>query len=82
MKVYVADAHAHVQSLVSLVKTVTVPGECTTEEQSSVVSFLWVKGRSANDIHKEIFPVCGGKCWSRKAVHSSKHTRVNGLGRL
>jgi hypothetical protein len=29
---------------------------------------LWVKGLNAKDIHKEIFPVYGGKCLSRKAV--------------
>jgi hypothetical protein len=25
---------------------------------------------SAKDIHKEMFPVCGGKCLSRKAIHN------------
>jgi hypothetical protein len=44
--------------------------ECTTEEQYSVVRFLWVKGLNAKDIHKEMFPVYGGKCLSRKAVHN------------
>jgi hypothetical protein len=28
---------------------------------------LWAKGLNANDIHKEIFPVYGGKCLSRKS---------------
>jgi hypothetical protein len=41
MTVWVADAHAHVQRLVSVVKMVTVPEECTTEEESSVVHLLW-----------------------------------------
>jgi hypothetical protein len=31
---------------------------------------LWAKGLSAEDIHKEIFPVYGGMCLSCKAVHS------------
>jgi hypothetical protein len=31
---------------------------------------LWEKGLNAKDIHKEMFPVCGGKCFSRKAVHN------------
>jgi hypothetical protein len=44
--------------------------ECTTEEQRSVVVFLWAKGLNAKDIHKEMFPVYGGKCLSRKAVHN------------
>jgi hypothetical protein len=34
------------------------------------------KELSANDIHKEMFPVYGGKCLSRKAVHSwSRNSR-------
>jgi hypothetical protein len=33
-------------------------------------AFLWVKGLNAKDIHKEMFPVYGGKCLSRKAVHN------------
>jgi hypothetical protein len=47
----------------------TVFEACSTEEQSSVVGFLWAKGLSAKDIHKEMFPVYGGKCLSRKSVH-------------
>jgi hypothetical protein len=48
----------------------TVLEEYTTAEQRSVVRFLWAKGLNANDIYKEIFIVYGGKCLSRKAVHS------------
>jgi hypothetical protein len=33
-------------------------------------AFLWAKGLNAKDIHKEMCPVYGGKCLSRKAVHS------------
>jgi hypothetical protein len=40
---------------------------CTTEEQSSVVRFLWAKGLNAKYIHKEMFPTYGGK--PRKVVH-------------
>jgi hypothetical protein len=43
--------------------------EYTTEAQRFVV-FLWAKGFNAKDIHKEICPVYGGKCLSRKAIHS------------
>jgi hypothetical protein len=32
--------------------------------------FLWAKELSAKDIHKEMLPVYGGKCLSRKAVHN------------
>jgi hypothetical protein len=34
------------------------------------VFILRVKGLNAKDIHKEMFPVDGGKCLSRKAVHN------------
>jgi hypothetical protein len=48
---------------------VTVLVQCIKKEQRSVVRFLWTKGLNSKDIHKEIFPVYGGKCLSRKAVH-------------
>jgi hypothetical protein len=35
----------------------TVLEEYTTEEQLSVVHFLWAKGPNAKDIHEEMFPV-------------------------
>jgi hypothetical protein len=46
--------------------------ECTrtTQEQRSVVRFLWAKGRNAKDIHKEMFPVYGENCLSCKVVHN------------
>jgi hypothetical protein len=44
--------------------------ECTTEEQRSLIRVLRTNGLNAKDIHKEMFPVCGGKCLSRKAVHN------------
>jgi hypothetical protein len=31
---------------------------------------LWAKGLNAKGNYKEMFPVCGGKCMSRKAVHN------------
>jgi hypothetical protein len=49
---------------------VTVLEKCTTEEQRSVVRFLWAKGLNAKDINKEMFSFYGGKCLSRKAVHN------------
>jgi hypothetical protein len=48
----------------------TVLEECNTEEQRSVVPVLWTKGLNAKDVNKEKFPVYGGKCLSRKAVHN------------
>jgi hypothetical protein len=32
--------------------------------------FLWAKGLNEKDIHKDIFPVYGGICLLRKAVHN------------
>jgi hypothetical protein len=44
--------------------------ECITEEQFSVVCFMWVKGFNAKNIHKERFLLHGGKCLVREAVHN------------
>jgi hypothetical protein len=48
----------------------TALDEYTTEEQRSVVPFLWAKRLNAKYFHKEMFSVYGGKCLSRKAVHN------------
>jgi hypothetical protein len=50
----------------------TVLEVCTTEEQRSVVHFIfvWAKGLNAKDIHKEMFLIYTGKCLWRKAVHN------------
>jgi hypothetical protein len=70
MKIYVADAHAYVQMLVLVFKIATVLEENTTEEQRSLVRFLWTKGLNANDIYEEMFPLYGGKYLQHKAVHN------------
>jgi hypothetical protein len=54
--------------LVSVVKMAAIFEGYNTEEQRSVVRLLREKGLSAKDIHKEMFPVYGGRCLSRKAV--------------
>jgi hypothetical protein len=56
---------------VSVVKMATAREEYTTEELCSVVLFFWAKRLNANDIKKEMFPVYGGKCLSRKGDHNS-----------
>jgi hypothetical protein len=63
MTVYVADEHTHVQRLVSVVKMATIL-------ESSFLRSLWAIGFNVKVIHKEMFPVYGGNCWSRKAVPS------------
>jgi hypothetical protein len=47
------------------------------------VRILWAKGLNAKDIHKEIFPVYGGKWLSSKAVHNwvANVSLMNGLER-
>jgi hypothetical protein len=70
MTIQVADLLAHVQMLVSVVKTMTVLEEYTTKEQRSVMCLLWTKGLNVKDIHKLMFSVYGGKCLSRKAAHN------------
>jgi hypothetical protein len=49
---------------------VTIFEECTTEEQHSVLHFLWARGLNEKDIHKEMFPVYGEKCMMCKVVHN------------
>jgi hypothetical protein len=56
--------------LVLVVKMATVLEECTTEEQHSIVRLLVGKKDSMQGVLKKKFPVYGGKCLSRKAVHS------------
>jgi hypothetical protein len=51
-------------------KMATVLEDCSTEEQRSVVFFLWAKGLNAKVTYKEMFPVYGGKCLSRKVIHN------------
>jgi hypothetical protein len=48
----------------------TVLEEHTTEKQRSIVRFLWAKELNARDIHKEMYPIYGGKCLSPKAIHN------------
>jgi hypothetical protein len=51
MAVYVANANAHVSTLVSTDKIVTLLEEYITEEHRSVVRFLWAKGVNAKEIY-------------------------------
>jgi hypothetical protein len=53
----------------------TLLEECATEEQPSVVRFLWAKGLDAKDNHKELCPAYGWKCLSCKAVRNCVEKR-------
>ena len=37
-------------------------------EQRAVIRFLWAKGLDANEIHSEMRPVYGDKCFTRPAI--------------
>jgi hypothetical protein len=54
----------------------------TTEEQRFYVRVLWAKGLRAKDNHKEMFPVYGGECLSRKAVQPWRGANVSLMTRL
>jgi hypothetical protein len=62
--------HVHVLRLVSVAKMVTMLYTYTTKQQRSAVRFLWEKGLTAKDIHKEMVLVYSWKCSSCKAVHN------------
>jgi hypothetical protein len=47
----------------------TVLEDCIAEKQRSVVRFFTGKRTLRKEITKEMFPVFGGKCLSRKAFH-------------
>jgi hypothetical protein len=57
--------YAHVQRLVSVVKTATVLGSVLPKSSVILCVILWSKGLNAKNIHKEM------KCLTRKAVHNS-----------
>jgi hypothetical protein len=68
MLVYEADAHGQIQRIVSVVKMATVLEDCSKKGQSSVASFVG-KRTQWKGYSQKMFPVYGGKCLSRKAVH-------------
>jgi hypothetical protein len=43
---------------------------------------LWAKGLNAKDIHREMFPVYGEKCLSRKPVRSWVEKFSQGLSKV
>jgi hypothetical protein len=70
MTVSVADAHAHVERPVLVVKMTTDLEDYNSEEYRFVVHLLWTKWLIIKNIHKEIFPVYDGNCLLRKAVYN------------
>jgi hypothetical protein len=65
-----------------MITMVFVLQEYTTEEQKSLVRFLWPKGLNAKEIHKYVFPVYSGKCLSRKEVHNRAEKFSQGLSTI
>jgi hypothetical protein len=47
-----------------------VEGSCEHGNEPSGSIKCWAKELNAKDIHTEMFPVYGGTCLSRKAVHN------------
>jgi len=47
----------------------TLPLKSSHNEQRAVIRFLWAKGLNANEIHSEMRPVYGDKCFTRPAIH-------------
>jgi hypothetical protein len=70
MTVQVADAHAHIQRLVSVVKMAIVLEECIPNSSVLFVRFYRQEDSMQKDIHKEMVHIYGGKYLSCKAVHS------------
>ena len=46
----------------------TLPLNLSCNEQRGVILFLWAKGLNANEIHCEMRPVYGNKCFTRPAI--------------
>jgi hypothetical protein len=53
----------------------TVHQECNTEEQRSIVRFLWARGINANYIHKEVGSVCCAKPFTTGSRNPLKDAR-------
>ena len=41
----------------------------SSRTNSVLLFFLWAKGLNANEIHSEMRPVYGDKCFTRPAIH-------------
>jgi hypothetical protein len=50
--------------------------ECTTEERRFVVRVFMDKRTQCKDIHKEMFPVYGGKCLSRNSFKDFRKSQI------
>jgi len=46
----------------------TLPLKSSRNEQRAVIHFLWAKGLKANEIHLEMHPEYGDKCFTRTAI--------------
>ena len=45
-----------------------LPLKSSHNEQHDVIRFLWAKGLKVNEIHSEMSPVNGNKCFTRPAI--------------
>ena len=54
----------------------------TTIEQRGAVRFLWAKGMTAKDVHKEMLPMYGEHSLSRQAVNNCVQKFSEGQTRI
>jgi hypothetical protein len=79
MTVYVSEARAQIQRLVSVVKMATVHEACTTKEHRSVMHFLCKKGVNAKDIHKKWFTFMVGSVCRVKRFTTGPRNYLNNV---
>jgi len=48
----------------------TLPLKSSHNKQCAVIRFLWAKGLDTDEIHSEMRPVYGDKCFMRPAIHT------------
>jgi hypothetical protein len=81
MMVWVADGHAHVQRLVSVVKMATVLEECITEKQRSVVYFCGQKDSMQRIfITKYFLFTVGSVCRVKRFTSGSRNCHLGSKG--
>jgi hypothetical protein len=79
MTVYIIDAHAHVQRLVSVVKMATVLEGCTIEELRSFMNFfLWARDSMPRILIKKCFLfTVGSVCHVKRFTAGSRNSLKN-----
>jgi hypothetical protein len=82
MTVWVAEEHAHDQSMVSVVKVTTVREEYTTEYQRSLVLLFLDKSTQCKGYSWGNFPVYFEKRLSHKVIHNGVEKFSQGRSKI